>query len=78
MLELVLAGFVLAVACTAGAVALYERELRRMARFLDGRDPASNERVGVEFATSGTRALARGVNATLDAHGEANAVAFEL
>ena len=77
MLELVLAGFVLAVACTAGAVALYERELRRMARFLDGRDPASNERVGVEFATSGTRALARAVNATLDAHGEANAAVFE-
>ncbi|WP_169998985.1 sensor histidine kinase [Rubneribacter badeniensis] len=77
MFELLLAGFVLVVACAAGAVALYERELRRLARFLEERDPASNERAGVEFATSGTRALARAVNATLDAQREASAAAVE-
>ncbi len=77
MFEMLLAGFVLVIACAAGAVALYERELRRLARFLEERDPASNERAGVEFVTSGTRALARAVNATLDAQNEASAAGIE-
>ena len=64
MFEMLLAGFVLVIACAAGAVALYERELRRLARFLGGARPREQRARRREFVTSGTRALARAVNAT--------------
>lgn len=65
-------GFVLvivavaAAAAGAGIVALrYERELRRMARFLDRREPAGSARMTTGVRTRGMLSLARGVNAEL-------------
>lgn len=65
-------GFVLvivavaAAAAGAGVVALrYERELRRMARFLDQREPAGSARMTTGVRTRGMLLLARGVNAEL-------------
>lgn len=65
-------GFVLvivavaAAAAGAGIVALrYERELRRMARFLDQREPAGSARMTTGVRTRGMLSLARGVNAEL-------------
>lgn len=65
-------GFVLvivavaAAAAGAGIVALrYERELRRMARFLDQREPAGSTRMTTGVRTRGMLSLARGVNAEL-------------
>ncbi len=49
------------------AVALYERELRGMARFLRRSDRSGNERVTVEFGTPGVSRVAAAVNAELDA-----------
>lgn len=57
------------VACVAAIVlviALYERELRHMAHFLENREQGSNERISVEFATKGIRKVASAVNAELD------------
>lgn len=47
-------------------IGLYERELRRMAHFLNKREKGSNERVAVEFATRGIREVASAVNSELD------------
>ncbi|MBC5585872.1 HAMP domain-containing histidine kinase [Eggerthella sp. NSJ-70] len=65
-------GFVLvivavaAAAAGAGIVALrYERELRRMACFLDQREPAGSARMTTGVRTRGMLSLARGVNAEL-------------
>lgn len=65
-------GFVLfivavaAAAAGAGIVVLrYERELRRMARFLDQREPAGSARMTTGVRTRGMLSLARGVNAEL-------------
>ena len=58
------------VACAlvlVAVIALYERELHRMAHFLKKREQGSNERVSVEFATRGIREVASAVNNELDA-----------
>ena len=47
-------------------IGLYERELRRMAHFLNKREKGSNERVAVEFATRGIREVVSAVNSELD------------
>ncbi len=67
-------GFALVIAVAAAflagavlAAVRYERELRRMARFLERREPDANARMTVEARTNGTVRLARGVNAQLDA-----------
>ena len=44
----------------------YERELRRMARFLDQREPTGNARMTAFVRTRGVLGIARGVNAELD------------
>lgn len=66
-------GFVLAgvaIAAFAAGAALvsfrYERELRRMARFLDQREPTGNARMTAFVRTRGVLGIARGVNAELD------------
>ena len=66
-------GFVLAgvaIAAFAAGAALvsfrYERELRRMARFLDQREPTGNARMTASVRTRGVLGIARGVNAELD------------
>ena len=66
-------GFVLAIVAVAAAAAgafvvafRYERELRRMARFLDQREPAGSARMTTGVRTRGMLSLARGVNAELD------------
>ena len=66
-------GFVLVVvAVLAGIVGAtlaavrYERELRRMTRFLDQREPSGNARMTAEVRTDGVLSLARGVNTQLD------------
>ena len=66
-------GFVLVIVAVvaalggAGVVALrYERELRRMARFLEQREPVGNARMTANVRTRGVLSLARGVNAELD------------
>lgn len=51
----------------AVAIVLYERELRRMARFLRRRDRTVNERATVAFPTPGVTALGAAVNEELDA-----------
>ena len=52
----------------AGAAALlFRRELRRMARFLRGRDARSNARMTVEAPGRAFAELAEAVNAQLDA-----------
>lgn len=56
----ILAGILIA------AIALYEHELRRMARFLRQRDSESNERVAVEFSTPGISDVAHAINSQLD------------
>ena len=60
----------IAVAAFAAGAALvsfrYERELRRMARFLDQREPAGNARMAAFVRTRGVLGVARGVNAELD------------
>lgn len=60
----------IAVAAFAAGAALvilrYERELRRMACFLDQREPAGNARMTTGVRTRGMLSLARGVNAELD------------
>ena len=65
-------GFVLAgvaIAAFAAGAALvsfrYERELRRMARFLDQREPTGNARMTAFVRTRGVLGIARGVNAEL-------------
>lgn len=62
---------IVAVAAFSAGVAVvglrYERELRRMARFLNEREPSGNARMTAEVRTSGVLGLARGVNAQLDA-----------
>ena len=67
-------GFALVIAVIAAVVAgaalaamRYERELRRMARFLEQREPVGNARMTAEVRTRGVLSLARGVNAELDA-----------
>lgn len=58
---------VAAAAAGAGVVAFrYERELRRMARFLDQREPTGSARMTTGVRTRGMLSLARGVNAELD------------
>ena len=66
-------GFVLAgvaIAAFAAGAALvsfrYELELRRMARFLDQREPTGNARMTAFVRTRGVLGIARGVNAELD------------
>ena len=66
-------GFVLAgvaIAAFAAGAALvsfrYERELRRLARFLDQREPTGNARMTAFVRTRGVLGIARGVNAELD------------
>ena len=59
---------IVAVAAGAALAAMrYERELRRMARFLEQREPLGNARMTAEVRTRGVLTLARGVNAELDA-----------
>ena len=65
-------GFVLVIVAVAAAAAgagivafRYERELRRMARFLDQREPAGSARMTTGVRTRGMLSLARGVNAEL-------------
>ena len=48
-------------------VALYERELGRLARFLRRRDRSANERATVSFSTPGVAGVAAAANAELDA-----------
>lgn len=48
------------------ATATYRVELRRQARWLDERDPASNARMTVNAAAPGLKAIACAVNAELD------------
>lgn len=67
-------GFALVIVVIAAVVAgaalaamRYERELRRMARFLEQREPVGNARMTAEVRTRGVLSLARGVNAELDA-----------
>lgn len=66
-------GFVLIVVAVVGGIVgatlatmRYERELRRMTRFLDQREPSGNARMTAEVRTDGMLSLARGVNAQLD------------
>lgn len=47
----------------------YEREFRSVARFLGGRDDASNRRLTVELRTPGTVKAARAVNGLIDDQG---------
>lgn len=66
-MEAVLIGVL--VACVVAIVlviALYERELRRMAHFLEKREQGSNQRISIEFATRGIREVANAVNDELD------------
>lgn len=65
-------GFVLVIVAVAAAAAgagivafRYERELRRMARFLDQREPVGSARMTTGVRTRGMLSLARGVNAEL-------------
>lgn len=53
--------------CLAVELALYGREVRRMAAWLRGRDRRSNARMTVEVPGLGLTALARAVNESLDA-----------
>lgn len=63
---LVIVAVAAAAAAGAGIVAFrYERELRRMARFLDQREPAGSARMTTGVRTRGMLSLARGVNAEL-------------
>lgn len=50
-----------------GAVALYERELGRLARFLRRDDRSANERATVSFSTPGVSSVAAAVNDEMDA-----------
>lgn len=66
-------GFVLVVVAVLAGIAgatlaavHYERELHRMTRFLDQREPSGNSRMTADVRTSGIVSLARGVNAQLD------------
>lgn len=49
------------------AVVLYERELGRLARFLEREDRSANERATVSFATPGVSSVAAAVNDEMDA-----------
>ena len=63
-------GWIVAAVCVcalAAAVVLYERELRRMARFLRRSDRSANERVTVGFSTPGISSIASAVNDEMDA-----------
>lgn len=56
----------LAIALVA-TVALYERELGRLARFLERGDRSANERATVGFSTPGISSVAAAVNGEMDA-----------
>ncbi len=62
---IVVAGL-LALFVLALVVVSYERQLRSIARFLDGREKGSNQRVSVDFPTKGISGVARAVNRYLD------------
>lgn len=49
------------------AVVLYERELGRLARFLEREDRSANERATVSFSTPGISSVAAAVNGEMDA-----------
>ena len=49
------------------AVVLYERELGRLARFLEREDRSANERATVSFTTPGISSVAAAVNGEMDA-----------
>ena len=51
----------------AAVVVLYERELKRLARFLEREDRSANERATVSFATPGVSSVAAAVNGEMDA-----------
>nr|WP_240539247.1 HAMP domain-containing sensor histidine kinase [Bifidobacterium sp. SO1] len=55
------------VAGIAIGAAVYEREMRRMARFLRDRPAGSNARLNVELPSGASRELAREINVQLDA-----------
>ena len=57
---------VLAVLLVA-VIVLYERELGRLARFLERRDRSANERATVSFSTPGISSVAGAVNGEMDA-----------
>lgn len=63
-------GWIVAIALAvvlACAVVLYERELGRLARFLEREDRSVNERATVSFATPGISSVAAAVNGEMDA-----------
>ena len=51
----------------AATLALYERELKRLARFLKREDRSANERATVSFSTPGISSVAAAVNGEMDA-----------
>lgn len=64
-----MAGWIAAVVLACVLVVLvtgYERELRRMARFLSSREKGGNERVTVGFSTPGIASVASAVNGEMD------------
>ncbi len=63
-------GWIVAIALAvvlACAVVLYERELGRLARFLEREDRSVNERATVSFTTPGISSVAAAVNGEMDA-----------
>ena len=73
MLLLALLGITLG---ALGASATYAAELRRQARWLAHRDPASNARMTVNAAAPGIKAVALAVNAELDRAAEERVAAL--
>lgn len=65
-MEILIVACVLAAFVLAFVVVSYERELRSIARFLEGRERGSNQRVTVEYPTRGVTGVARAINTYLD------------